>query len=111
MQLLFISKAPTILMFISKAPTILLFISRVSNILMFISGVLKSPLPHTLDFAFRVQKNDQMTGIAIRVQKNNAQMTNIPFWVQKYKAQMTDFPFRVRFCFDLKFAIASFVQS
>ena len=38
------------------------------------------------------------------------QMTDFPFWVQKYKAQMTNIPFWVRFCFDLKFEIASFVH-
>ena len=40
-----------------------------------------------------------------------SQMTDFPFWVQKYKAQMTNIPFWVRFFFDLKFEIASFVQS
>ena len=54
---------------------------------MFISGVLKSPLPHTLDFAFPVhQYNVQMTGIAFRVQKYKAQMTVFPFWVRFVKA-------------------------
>ena len=40
-----------------------------------------------------------------------SQMTDFPFWVQKYKAQMTETPFWVRFCLDLNFEVASFVQS